>query len=236
MKKTLVALLVMLATAAGSTLAGATTIDRAGFTKSFGTGTVINDTLTGSATGMGSITVKYASGNNYSSGLFVDYEINQTAENTGEWYDEYGVTYGSLPLAANLTWEIDEPKIGYGDISTNFAGNTLDSTNSIPLGSDPFGGDGILGDDVAMALMWKNFTVAAGMFREITFTVGTERTNDPYTLAQYDNFDSTAAIFFSSDYKDFPDDPTTVPEPSTILLLGAGLAGLGLYGRRRSKK
>lgn len=29
---------------------------------------------------------------------------------------------------------------------------------------------------------------------------------------------------------------TSVPEPSTLLLLGAGLAGLGWYGRKRSRK
>ena len=27
-----------------------------------------------------------------------------------------------------------------------------------------------------------------------------------------------------------------VPEPSTMMLLGAGILGLGLYGRRRAKK
>jgi hypothetical protein len=30
--------------------------------------------------------------------------------------------------------------------------------------------------------------------------------------------------------------PTAVPEPSTLLLLGSGLMGLGFYGRRRFKK
>jgi len=70
----------------------------------------------------------------------------------------------------------------------------------------------------------------------------------------YDTSDNTAGSLLGSEVvlgiedlwnggdQDFDDmvvgvtDVTPVPEPGTIVLLGAGLLGLGFYGRRRAKK
>jgi len=231
MKKFIVAMLASMSLAAGSTIAEAANYGLFDFETSFGTGTLISDSFTGSATGFGSIKVKYAAGTGYSSGLYVDYEINN--DGSGFYFDEYGTAVGSP--AANLTWQIDEPGFVFGTIVNDFATDALRSTNFIPAGSDPTG-DLILGDDVAMALMWKNFDVAAGKYREVTFTLSDTALPSGFHLAQFDNYDQTGNIYFSTTFEDKNIDPSAVPEPSTMLLFGAGLAGLGLYGRRRSKK
>lgn len=48
--------------------------------------------------------------------------------------------------------------------------------------------------------------------------------------------DETGAIVFTYGLGQLGPGANVIPEPSTILLLGAGLVGLGLWGRKRMKK
>jgi len=218
MKKTLVALLVGLALAAGYTVAGAATIDLFEYQTMGG---AQNISLFNTSTGLGTLQLTATGAGVHNSGLFVDHEIDQYI-NT--WFNEKGAIGGSAPLG--VTWEIDEPGYVFGDIKTNFAANTLD--NMI------FNGDSSLADDVSMALAW-HYVLSAGETATIKFNLSETAPAGGFFLRQYDPDSGDASVYLTSTLK-IGTDVATVPEPSTLLLLGAGLAGLGICGRRRGKK
>ena len=172
-------------------------------------------------TGLGSITVTYGAPGSYKSGLFVDHEID---ESINTFFNEFGAVSGT-PDAA-LSWEIDEPGYDFGDIFANFNAGTLDNTNAISANAV---------NDVSMALMW-GFDLDPGYSASVLFKISTVAPTGGFYLSQTDP-DSQATIYFTSDLGIRPNDNGgAVPEPSTILLLGAGLAGLGIFGRKRIRR
>ena len=105
----------------------------------------------------------------------------------------------------------------FGDIFDNFLVSNLDNTNNVPQG---------LEDDVSMALGW-DFALNAGETATIQFNIQNTAAPTGFFLSQTDP-DSNETIWFSSTL-----DISSVPEPSTIALLGLGLVGVGLSRRRK---
>jgi hypothetical protein len=162
--------------------------------------------------GLGTVTVHLSGAGSHHVGLFVDHEIDETV-NT--FFNEYGSTNGST--TSGQSWEIDDPF--FGDIYSNFYASSLDSSNAIPS---------ISPTDVSMALAW-DYILSPLESSLITFTVGQAAPSSGFYLMQTDP-DSSYSLYFTSSLA-----ISTVPEPATVFLLGAGLAALGVVYRRRSR-
>ncbi|GAM11163.1 PEP-CTERM motif protein [Geobacter sp. OR-1] len=84
----------------------------------------------------------------------------------------------------------------------------------------------VTGFDLAAGNLANGDQFAPGTNRYVNFDFGTEK---------FDSITMTSTNYaFEADNMAIGAAP--VPEPGTIMLLGAGLAGLGLYSRRRAKK
>lgn len=103
---------------------------------------------------------------------------------------------------------VDVDVILNGSSTTVFSTNVAQSDGNVPLSSFPF------------PLSFSQGTVTGVEFS----ATGS---------GQFHNFQSDEVITFNSPE---PQSPSGVPEPSTLLLLGSGLAGLGGIVRRKNRK
>jgi hypothetical protein len=169
-------------------------------------------------TGLGSIKATITVTGSHTLIAFLDHEI---VEEFNTYFNEYGV---GGTAASGQSWEIDEPGYVFGNIYGNVLSGALDNTNAVPEGSE---------DDVSMALGW-DFSLAAEQKAIIRFMVSQNMPDSGFYLTQVDP-DSDISLYFSSTLEVIGTggEVPPIPEPSTIFLLGAGLIGLGVAGRKR---
>ncbi|MBL3528453.1 MAG: PEP-CTERM sorting domain-containing protein [gamma proteobacterium endosymbiont of Lamellibrachia anaximandri] len=191
-------------------------------------------------TGLGIITATITGTGDHFFGGWFDHEIDQ-AINTP--FNETGAAHGVL--VAGQSWEIDEPGFGssnngsagvpyFGDIYWNIENSYSPSyPGEVFLDDQVFYDwvdDQILTppDDVSMAMGWE-FTLADTEQMLIELVLSDTAPLSGFYLSQSDDT-SPDQIFFSGSLirSSIP-----APEPSALLLFGAGLLGLGSIRRRK---
>jgi hypothetical protein len=115
------------------------------------------------------------------------------------------------------------------DTTTPSTAYTEDSKNT-GIGTGPDG------NIRALSYLVKDGTTLTGNLAHYFSASGqVAKGNDDWALAFEDLSPSSGSDFDFNDAVFYVKDISAVPEPGTILLLGAGLVGLGFYGRRRMK-
>lgn len=170
-------------------------------------------------TGLGTRTFTFSQSGTYDVRAFFDLDLS--LPETG-FSNEYGAVFNGSKLKSGQSWEIDEPGYNYGNLHTNFNGSGFSNNNDV-IGTD----------DVGVGLGWQ-FTLAENQKATLYFTASDSADSSLFYLGQFDAFESNDPVFFYTDLRIDPTgEQTPVPEPSTFLLLGSALAGLGIYGRKR---
>jgi len=173
------------------------------------------------STGLGTVTATINGvGNHYFLALF-NHDLGS------DYTSQSGLTSGTAATVPVQSWQIGDADNGNGAIYTNFKANTLSDT----IDNNPYDpANSVIGIDLAMAMGW-NFTLLADQSAYLTFSVS-DLDPPSFQLIQT-NPDPVESLYFSSDLRIGETGPSTVPEPSTIVLFGSAIAGLGIYMRRR---
>ncbi|MSM38631.1 MAG: PEP-CTERM sorting domain-containing protein [Geobacter sp.] len=178
-----------------------------------------------SGTGLGTRSFTFTQAGSYNVRAFFDLDLSLY---TTGFSNEYGQLFNGSSIKSGQSWEVDEPGYWIGDLYSNFNGAGFDNT----LGTGGVTTDQFP-DDVAVGLGWQ-FTLAEGEMASLYFTASDMApTADLLYLAQLEAWGLNDPVYFYTDLVIEPAGPAPIPEPSTFVLLGSALAGLGLYARRR---
>lgn len=174
-------------------------------------------------TGLGSIKFTFSGvGSHYVAGFF-DYQFVDAAVSNGI-DDEYGVVNGAP--SAGQSWEIGDSfgSFIYSDFSAFNSTTPLLNTNGLPSGAP---------GDMALALGYA-FTIGVGdPSVDVIFTSSLTAPSG-FSLQQVDpKSGDSVYVFFGPAGPTGPVVPGAIPEPSTILLIGSGLALVSLARFRK---
>jgi ABC-type oligopeptide transport system substrate-binding subunit len=172
------------------------------------------------ATGLGTRSFSFTNSGAYTVRSFFDLELSLA---TTGFLNEYGNAFNSP--RAGQSWQIDEPGYTGGTIWDNFNGPGFN--NAIGRLSP---------DDVAVGLAW-DFILDPGYRATVSFTASNAAPSSAslFYLGQFDDAALDDSVYFYSNLLIEPNGPSTVPEPSTLILLGSALAGLALCRSRIRK-
>lgn len=150
--------------------------------------------------------------------------------------DAYGVNFDftALNLGAGLTNESPNIEYNANVLATSdewFNNVRLDTSGQLLTGTATYGAT-------------KHITPNVGSIIDLVSVNGsfdgpkvfTNQPNNPKALNVLETFNASAGGFLQSSANSYLVSARllTTPEPGTLLLFGAGLAGLGLFGRRKS--
>jgi len=178
--------------------------------------------------GMGLLTFSFDTAGSHAVGVYFNpyFDTGYGNLNTG-----YGIVHGAPP--SGVTYGMDDPDLLalWGKFSTN----TLDNLNLIPTYAPPSGDPDYLPPccNIGWAEM-LSFTLNPGDKATVRFNVSETEPRSGFYLEARDG-QELRSIFLTSTY-DLVPGGSSVPEPGTWLLIGAGLCSLVGVRRRFARK